>query len=144
MMAMAGMEGDSIISKLGVASEFVNDNLKVDGNRLIGKQTGKEVNLILKMHRGTNLSEPETSALIKHFLAIQSRAGLYRQKCIICHDSAVKLARQRLILHDGKLYGRYSGINIEPFLNSHGRLTEREIIVVTDMVKSQLSTASSN
>ncbi len=123
------------------AFEFVKGNLKNEGDILVGNRLERDITLILKNHRGTNLSIIESQSLITHFLAILKRDGLYRQKCIICHDKAVNLARQKLILHNGQLYDRYGERLVKTFLQNHGRISKSEVVVIIEMLKRQLSIA---
>ena len=122
------------------AYEFVKNILKKEDYKLVGKRIERDINLILNNHRGTSLSKSESNTLITHFLGILKREGLYRQKCIMCHDSAVNLARHKLILRNGSLYDRYGGRWITNFLRDHGRLDESELIIITEMLNYQLTT----
>ena len=122
------------------AYEFVTNNLRKKDAILVGKRMERDIGLILNNHRGTRLSQSESNALIKHFMGILEREGLYRRKCIMCHDSAVNLARRNLILRDGRLYDRYAGRWITSFLKNHGRLDESEQAIITEMLVYQLAT----
>jgi len=57
----------------------------------------------------------------------------------MCHSRAVGLARGRLILSDGKLVGRYTGRDIEAFMENHGRLEGAEVSTIVRMLERQLT-----
>ena len=73
-----------------------------------------------------------------HFAAIQKSGRLFRKKCEICHVRAVDVARDKLILRDGELVGRYTGRDTALFLTNHGRLTAEEILVMVEVLKRQV------
>lgn len=120
------------------ASDFARAQLKVEGGAVIGTKTGHELSALLDGHRGTNLTTIEIRALVDHFAAMMETGWVYQKKCTICHEPAVKLARIWLIMRDGRLMGRYTGRDIEGFLGNHGRLTAKEVQIVTKMLQRQL------
>lgn len=51
----------------------------------------------------------------------------FMQQCRICHGRAADFVRQHLSIHDGRLVGRYSGTDVEAFLEGgHARITGPE------------------
>ncbi len=48
----------------------------------------------------------------------------FREQCGIRHVKAADLARDALIVRDGELLGRYTGLRVSNFLRGHGRLDE--------------------
>lgn len=112
------------------AGDFVRNNIDlVDGN-LLGRSTGLPVRAFLEGGHG-RLSSEQIELIVAHLGTIRTSGFVFRNKCAICHVSAVELARRELILRDGVLTGRYSGRTIAEFLADHGRLTTEE---VPDMV----------
>lgn len=122
------------------AADFAKVGLKAAGDKIVGKQSGRELGVLLANHRGTKLSPAEVKALTDHFGAMLPTGWLYQEKCLGCHDRAVVLARTHLIERDGQLVGRYSGRDIDSFLSDHGRLTEMQADVIRAMLRRQLAT----
>ena len=121
------------------AGDFVSGNL-LEGaaGTLIGILSGREVEAFLTDGHG-GLAASERASLMKLFGNIADSDRPFLSNCRICHDRAVDLAREKLVLQDGKLYGRYSGRDIEMFLQVHGRLNPGQVPVVIDMLKRQLT-----
>jgi len=83
------------------ASEFVRDSLKVADGKLVGRRSGREVLTFLESgHR--RLTGAEAKAMVAQLTSIEASDGLYQQKCRICHDRAVNLARTELIIMGGQ------------------------------------------
>ena len=121
------------------AGEFARRNIDAVGNALLGRHSGRSVEALLA--RGHGEPTPgEVAALVAHFRAILNSGALFREKCKICHDPAVRLARLELELREGKLIGRYSGRDIEAFLRSHGRLEGDEVKRMVEVLTRQLET----
>jgi hypothetical protein len=118
---------------------FAARHLAGDGGRVVGKRSGRELSAILDDHRGASLSEDQVEALVAHFTAMLETGFLFQSKCTVCHGRAVALARTFLIIRDDRLLGRYSGRDIEVFLQGHGRLDAGEIPVIVAMLKRQLA-----
>ncbi len=121
------------------AGDFVHDNLVLSDGEVLGRKTGRELRAFLDAGHG-NLIADEIASMVAHLTSIQQSGRLFRDKCIICHDRAVELARHHLIITDGELVGRYSKRNIERFLSGHGRLTDDEVPRMVDVLKRQLKT----
>ena len=121
------------------AGQFVSDNLIVSDGKLIGRKTGREVRAFLEAGHG-KLMPDEVKSMVAHLTSVQRSGGLFQDKCIICHDRAVKLARTELVIEDGRLIGRYSRRDIAQFLTNHGRLKGDEVAKMVDVLKRQLTT----
>ncbi len=112
------------------AGDFVWEALTETGDGLAGRVSGRPVrDMLLRGHGG--LTAPEIDSLLEQFARIRQSGQLFRRKCVICHDSAVQLARRELALDGDRLVGRYTGRDIAAFLIGHGRLDRSE---VTDMI----------
>lgn len=123
------------------AGEFVPSALERDEHgTIIGKHRGAAIDDLLVNGHG-RLSEEEVPVMLDHLTRIFELGSLFRNRCLICHDRAVDLARGRLILRDGALTGRYSGRDIAAFLATHGRLSADEVGPVVDMLTRQIATA---
>jgi mono/diheme cytochrome c family protein len=121
------------------AGEFVHDNLKRVGNKIVGLDTGRELRSFLAGGHG-KLVPLEIDVIVAHLASILEAGALFRQNCIICHDRALVLARRQLVLRHGRLVGRYTDRDIETFLENHGRLNRVQITKVVQMLEGQLAT----
>ncbi|PLX37691.1 MAG: hypothetical protein C0606_05260 [Hyphomicrobiales bacterium] len=123
------------------AGEFVPSALERDEDgTIVGKHRGAAIDDLLVNGHG-RLSKEEVPVMLDHLTRIFELGSLFRNRCLICHDRAVDLARERLALKDGRVIGRYSGRDIATFLQSHGRLSLEEIAPVIDMLTRQIATA---
>lgn len=120
------------------AGEFAHDNLESVGGTIAGRRTGKDLRSLLARGHG-KLSPTEIDAMVAHLTSIVEAGSLFREKCFICHGRAAVLARSELILRNGTLYGRYSGRNVEAFLENHGRLNGPQIATVVAMLTGQIA-----
>lgn len=119
------------------AGDFVPKSLMRLGDRIVGRESGKELRSLLAAGHG-RLASGEVDAVVAHLAFILEAGGLFRDKCLICHDRAVVLARRELILRDGRLVGRYTGRDIATFLENHGRLEGAEVATILRMLERQL------
>ncbi len=121
----------------GHAGAFARKSLAIRDGRVVGRGSGVPVRAFLRRHHGAP-SEMETALLLDMFRGQIERGALFQERCRICHASARKLARGKLILRDGWLVGRYTGADMEPFLNAHGRLSAAEAETIRRMLVWQL------
>ncbi len=121
------------------AGEFVQKNLLQADDEVVGRRSGKELRSLLASGHG-KLAPGDSHVLVAHLVFVLEGRALYREKCLICHDRGVVLARTKLILSDGMLVGRYTGREIETFLGNHGRLEGVEIPTIVQMLERQLIT----
>lgn len=109
------------------AGDFAEQSLDRSQGRLIGRKTHKDVRVFLEAGHG-RLSANEIEPIVMHLTAILQSGRLFRDKCRMCHDRAVVLARRELMMRaDGTLVGRYSGRDMQRFLQNHGRLDTDEV-----------------
>jgi len=117
---------------------FVRQSLiKKDGN-LIGIETQTEIGGLLRHGHGHLKSSEDIETMVRHLTAIFDGGAIFQTKCLICHERAVTLARNRLIDTLGGLKGRYTGRDMEFFLNNHGRLEDDEADTVLEMLARQV------
>lgn len=121
------------------AGDFVWDELTETEDGLVGRVSGLRMRDMLEGGHG-GLTAPEIEALLDQFALIRRSDRLFRNKCRICHDGAVQLARRDLILKDGKLEGRYTSRDIEAFLHRHGRLDPSEVAQMIEILRRALET----
>lgn len=125
------------------AGDFVDETLVHSDDRIVGLATGKDLRGFLEAGHG-RLDPDEIASIVTHLTAIVNSGRVFQQKCIICHDRAVKFVRLQLIIKDGILIGRYSKRNIQEFLSGHGRLEPDEVSRMVDVLKRQLEPAELN
>lgn len=117
---------------------FAKKSLDLVAGKVVGRKNSRQLRDLLEGGHG-GLSSDETDALVAHFESIVSSGHVYQDKCTICHDRAVVVARRNLIVRDGRLMGRYSHKDIAKFLENHGRLEPDEIVTILDMFHRQLN-----
>lgn len=120
------------------AGAFVKAETRLSGGVLFGATSGRAVRNMLEQGHG-RLSDAETRLLGTHLAWMAQNDQLFARKCTICHDRAVRLARDKLILRDGELIGRYTGRNTASFLSGHGRLTPDQVAPMIKMLTRQLT-----
>lgn len=98
---------------------------------MLVRSDGRPLERFLRTHFGGLDSDTLQLFLTTFETQVQS-GGLYREKCILCHDPAYHFARLNLIIRDGTLTGRYSSYDIGLFLRSHGRLNADEAARMTE------------
>ena len=119
------------------AGDFARDSLERAGGEVLGRRNGKALRPLLEAGHG-KLTAQEIDVMVAHLTAILRSGALFRQKCRICHDRAVLLARARLLQRNSRLVGRYTGRDIAAFLEIHGRLDSAEASRILEMLKRQL------
>ena len=121
------------------AGDFVHNSLVLSDGKIIGRKNSKELLAFLNAGHG-KLSGQEIDAMVAHLENIQKSGRLFHDKCVICHDRAVVLARTKLIIKNGRLIGRYSDRDMEEFLTDHGRLEPDEVAKMLKVLNRQLKT----
>ena len=122
------------------AGDFVHESLILSGENVLGRKSNQDVRGFLDAGHG-GLTPVEINTMATFLTQISLSGQLFHNKCLICHDRAVRLARLELRIKEGRLVGRYSGRDIERFLNDHGRLKADEISKIVSVLKRQLETA---
>ena len=105
--------------KLAEKSLFVVDGV------LLGRESGGDIRDFLADHFG-DLTGLELERVYRVLLRNAQDGGRFKERCAICHVEADALAREKLILVDGQLQGRYSGRDIGTFLTGHGTRSPEE------------------
>ncbi|WP_425101535.1 c-type cytochrome [Tropicibacter sp. S64] len=116
------------------AGAFVFEAMKAQDGVLTGLRSGKPVGAFLAQGHG-RVSAEEATLLTEHFKVVLAGGRVFQEKCAICHGRARELVRLKLIVKDGVLVGRYSGVEVEPFLSGHGRLRPEEVPVVLERLR---------
>lgn len=107
----------------GHAGSFARSTLSVAQGRLQGKHHRDDLEQFLRQHYLADSLVLPTMAM----LAAQAAADpTYAAKCAGCHQSAAEFARQSLMMRDGKLVGRASGVPVADYLSRHGKLSAAE------------------
>lgn len=121
------------------AGSFAQESLERRDGVVAGRESGRELRDFLKRGHG-KLTDAEVEIMVAHLTAVLEAGGLFRERCLICHDRAVVLARRELVLRGDRVVGRYSGRDIEIFLETHGRLDQDQITTIMEMLRRQLAT----
>jgi len=103
----------------GHAGDFAREKLSIVDGVLRGRRP--DLKGFLELHHGPRTAA-EAEDLYRMFFRQVEAGGEFSQRCRMCHDSASDLVRDRLIVVDGALRGRYTGNDIRAFLVGHGRL----------------------
>lgn len=121
------------------AGDFAHANLVLKDSLAIGKRSERPVDEYLASGHG-KLSASEATTISTLLTYILENDGLYYTHCRICHDPARLLTKDKLIIKNDVLVGRYSGRDIRTFLSGHGRLSEQEAEQMIDVLSSFLLT----
>jgi cytochrome c5 len=121
-------------------ADLARQKFKLDHDVLSVARTGARVDVLLRKHHGVTLTGAETAALLTLFKSGIQWAGVYQRLCARCHDKAVGFARERLVLRDGQIVSRKSGVDVGEMLKQHGGATDAEIATLLEMLRYQLAT----
>ena len=113
----------------GHAGDFAREKLSIVDGVLRGRRP--DLRRFLRRHHGPQ-TPAEAEGLYRLFLRQVEVGGKFKQRCRVCHDSASDLVRDRLIIIDGALRGRYTGNDVRGFLLDHGRLDAEGIAFFHD------------
>ena len=117
----------------GHAGAFAREQLRLDGDEVVGKRLRKDIGRFLLRHQG-RLTATEATALYDAFRRQLLAGGLFKTRCGACHRQARELTRLELIVADRHLIGRYSCRDMAVFLKRHGSRTEEEAALLYDML----------
>ena len=117
---------------------FVRHNLTRENGNIIGIETRTEIGALLTDGHGHLKTADDIQIMISHLTAIFNGGAIFQTKCLLCHERAVILARNRLINTQGGLKGRYTGRDMSTFLQTHGRLNGDEVKTVLEMLARQV------
>jgi len=103
----------------GHAGDFARSSLEIRNDQLVGKTSGRLVAEYLVVHNG-GYSTAQIAALRAMLTAQVQTAPEFQTHCGGCHDSAVQVLRDWVVVRDGRLVGRQSGQDLVNFLTRHG------------------------
>ncbi|WP_095588438.1 hypothetical protein [Actibacterium ureilyticum] len=121
----------------GHSGPFVSQTLHIVDDRIVGPG-GRPVAAFLTTHAG-GLDPATLDLFLLNFRHQIDSGSLFRQKCLTCHDRAYEFTRLNLAIRDDRLVGRYSGRDVERFLQDHGRLNPTEQQVMLDTLRAFLA-----
>lgn len=127
----AGNIHDLFEARCGTCHEHAGDlarnklALTPDG-QLVGRESKRRMKAFLNRHHARDHEKGDVAALVALFTRQVQAGGVFKDKCRACHDPAHTLARIRLVFVNGRLVGRYSGVDMADFLLGHGRTSEKE------------------
>ncbi|MCB0137027.1 MAG: hypothetical protein KDD75_18135 [Caldilineaceae bacterium] len=120
------------------AGPFARTNLQLGTDGVTVQHSGAPLAAILDAGHGGGLSAAQAEQLAELFTFILANDGLYARNCSVCHDRAAVLAARKLVLRDGRVFGRYTGRDVEQFLAGHGRLTQAEALRIANALARHL------
>ncbi len=123
------------------AGDLAHDMLVLEDGIALSRTSGETLRRILLGGHG-KLTPSQADDLTDHLTAILGAGGVYRDKCLGCHDRAVRVVRRNIIVKDGRMVSRYTGRDMSQFMHQHGRLTQKEVAVILEMFARQLRTAA--
>jgi mono/diheme cytochrome c family protein len=110
----------------GPAGQLTQVGLAFDGDVLRTRRAQVDLREFLRDHRG-GLAASEIETVVGELRRVAQGRGRFQEKCGICHPSARTLARNKLVIRDGTLVGRYTGRDMGTYLAGHGRIAEKDI-----------------
>lgn len=108
-------------------ADLARQKLKLAAGNVVVARTGRDLETLLKKHHGVQLTAGEWPALAALFKLGMATGGVYQLRCARCHETAVKLAREKLAVSDGRLVLRGSGKDVAAFLAGHGETQANEM-----------------
>jgi mono/diheme cytochrome c family protein len=103
------------------AGDLVHEKLSVVDGVLRSRARGRDLRAFLRRHHAP--ADPaQVESLYSMLVRVAEGQGRFKEQCAICHVRASKLAKNKLVIADGRLRGRYTGNDIRVFLAGHGRL----------------------
>jgi hypothetical protein len=115
------------------AGPLARETLTIINNEVHSRKTGADIGPFLRRHHG-RLTPVEVALVYDAFRVQVAAGGRFQERCRICHGRARELAKDRLIIVDGRLMGRYSGNDIQEFLAHHGRPRPGEAAMFHDVL----------
>lgn len=122
-------------------ADLARQKLKLVSQQVVVAHSGRDLEQLLKKHHGVRLAAGEWQALAALFKLGMATGGVYQLRCARCHDQAVKLAREKLVLSDGRLVLRGSGKEIAAFLAGHGETQSAEMAHLLQALRFHVETA---
>jgi hypothetical protein len=108
----------------GHSADFSRQFLQISDGQLQGAHPTRDLKLFLRNHYAP---DREVDAIYSMLLAQVTTAPRFRAECSNCHDSASQFIRNSIVLQNGELAGRKSGISIIQFMQTHRRLDQDDI-----------------
>ena len=116
------------------AGDFASDHLIIKEGILITRRRKQEVLDFLLDHRG-GVTEAEATHLRAMLRRHVVSGSFFQKHCRICHERASSMARRKLIVKNGELFGRYTDRRLKTFLSVHGRSNDAEGEQLYDILK---------
>ena len=109
----------------GHSADFSRQFLQVSSDGLLqGPHHTQNLKLFMRNHYAP---AAEVDAIYSMLLAQVTTAPRFRAECSNCHDSASQFIRYSIVLQNGELAGRKSGISVIQFMQTHRRLEQDDI-----------------
>lgn len=122
---------DRCVECHGHAGEFARKFLSISGDKLQGRHHVDDLRRFLHNHY---LIDSEVDEVYDMLFAQASNQARFRQECGNCHEAAAKLVREKLVLRDGVLYARDSGVRVRYFLEHHRELESEDVVFYANLL----------
>lgn len=123
------------------AADLARLKLRLDGETLVVKNTGKPLEPLLKRHHGISLTGQDWAAVAALFRLGLTTGGVFQYRCGRCHGRAVAFAREKLAFSEGRVVTRAGQREVAAFLTTHGEATAEEITRLIQALTFHLQTA---
>lgn len=108
----------------GDSSDMAHNFLKIVDGELQGPLHKDTFRLFLTNHF---LSKTKAEAIYALLLTQANEKTRFEQECSSCHQTAVDLVRDKLVLHNGVLYNKESKTPTYTFLETHKDLNAEDV-----------------
>jgi hypothetical protein len=108
----------------GHSADFSRRFLQISDGQLQGAHPTRDLKLFLRNHYAP---AAEVDAIYSMLLAQVTTAPRFQAECSKCHGSAANFIRDTIVLQDGELVGRESGVSVNQFMQPHRRLNPDDI-----------------
>jgi len=108
----------------GHSADFSHKFLRVSNGQLQGPHHTRNLKLFLRNHYAP---AGEVDAIYAMLLAQATTAPRFKTECSNCHGSAANFIRDSIVLQDGELKSRESGVSVHQFMQTHRRLSQDDI-----------------
>lgn len=108
----------------GHSAEFARKYLKITGGLLQGRHHVLDLHNFLEHHYPP---AGQVDAIYQMLLAQTSTPPRFASECANCHKKAADFLRESMVLTDGELKIRKSGVSVQQFMQSHRGLTQDDI-----------------
>jgi len=108
----------------GHSADFSRKFLLVSDGQLQGPHHTQNLKLFMRNHYAP---VGEVEAIYNMLLAQTTTAPRFKAECSNCHGNAANFIRNSIVLQNGDLVGRESGVSVNRFMQTHRKLKQDDI-----------------